>query len=355
MKENIILNFSDLLILTPNGYEPFWALSKARGPGVKLTFEDGTEESFSIDHTFVKGGVRIPVTLLDVGDTIFGRKIVKVEDVEDVFIGPYGIPSKKYFTIDQDGKPREIHHNCELLGSSTTLIPLSVLANQVAEDPVRYEYSYSLAIWEEPDLSFTYVMGVDPATGSGRDFSAIQVIKIVNKNQFEQVASYSADRVSPHEFSKIVWEVSKMYGEARIIIENNGSGALIAEEVWYDFGCTNIINTDPRGIGTKATHKSKMEACMMLQREFERGSLKVRDESTLKELRSFEEVAPNKFSAPSGQHDDLVSALYWAIYCLHQPEIGLDDMDESSFGEGARSRNDEEVGPRILGEDDFWL
>ena len=64
----------------------------------------------------------------------------------------------------------------------------------------------------------------------------------------------------------------------------------------------------------------------MLQREVNRDSLVIRDSATLKELTTFAEVSPNVFKATPGNHDDLVSALYWAIYAVFQPEIDLDNL-----------------------------
>ena len=43
-------------------------------------------------------------------------------------------------------------------------------------------------------------------------------------------------------------------------------------------------------------------------------------------MTTFIEVSPNVFKATACSHDDLVSALYWAVYAIFQPEIDLDNL-----------------------------
>ena len=52
----------------------------------------------------------------------------------------------------------------------------------------------------------------------------------------------------------------------------------------------------------------------------------IHDEETISQLGRFEEVTPNNFRGAKGTHDDLVSSLYWAVYCLNQPQIDLEGV-----------------------------
>lgn len=324
---SIIKNNSGLEIMTTNGtYEPFWGLIEKESHGWLLKLEDGRELSYSDGHRFMIDGWEVYVESLSVGDEVAGSKIVEIREVTDTFYGPYSVRGHEYATVDSSGAPVQGHHNCEFIGSSTTLVDLDKLSKLFPTEPKEFKYGYMCSIWEEPIPGCMYVMGVDTATGSGLDFSAIQILKLVSRDKFEQVCTFHDDKTLPGKFSQIVKDLSEWYNDAQIIIENNGPGGKVAEELWYTLDCQNVINTDPHGIGTNANKASKLEACLLLQKEVNRDSLVLRDSATLKELTTFSEVSPNVFKAMPGTHDDLVSALYWAVYATIQPEIDLDNL-----------------------------
>jgi hypothetical protein len=70
---------------------------------------------------------------------------------------------------------------------------------------------------------------------------------------------------------------------------------------------------------------SKLKACMLLRKDLEDRKLKLNDKETIYQLTRFEEVSPNVFRGQKKSNDDLVSALYWAVFCLHQPQIDLEN------------------------------
>lgn len=217
-----------------------------------------------------------------------------------------------------------IHYNCSFIGSTATLIDGEVLKKLIPVDPLRTEDNYHLSIYEDPIPGALYVMGVDSSTGVGNDYCTIQVIKILNQDLFEEVAVYKNNKIKPYEFAQVIAKLSSRYNEAYMVIENNDCGRQVADELWYNIGCGNILNTDRRGIGTRATSQSKLDACMMLKKALELGKLKLHDEETITQLGRFEEITPNNFRGAKGSHDDLVSSLYWAVYCLNQPQIDLE-------------------------------
>ena len=50
-----------------------------------------------------------------------------------------------------------------------------------------------------------------------------------------------------------------------MVVENNDCGKFVTEELWYNIGCGNVLNTDGKGIGTRATPASKLDACIKLR------------------------------------------------------------------------------------------
>lgn len=257
-------------------------------------------------------------------------KIVEITKLDGMFVySPVDVVGGSYLSEGID------NHNCSFLGSSETLISGECLDKLVSKEPVEYKYGYDMLIYELPVKGCLYVMGVDSAMGNGGDYSAIQVVKVEGKHRFRQVAQYRRNTINADDFAEVVNDISRMYNDAQYIIENNGVGASVAETLFYEIGNDCMISTDKHGdLGTKATKETKLDACRMLKKAMEKGHLEVVDTDTIDELSRFEKVAPDVFRGASGKHDDLVSALYWAVYALSQPEVDLETLkaaDRSSM------------------------
>lgn len=322
---NVIPNLGDIEILTPDGFQPFAALGEFESTGLIVSFEDGSSMNVSEDHLFMLGDKKILAKELSVGDSVEavdGYKVVSsIETAEATkYFGPLAVLGEKYIANGV------VNHNCAFVGSSTTLVDPAALDKMKPQDPVAFKYNYALSIFEEPDPEGLYVMGVDSANGSGKDYSVVQVLRIFSRDHFEQVAVYSDNKVPPGKFSCIIQFISQYYNNASIIIENNEVGRIVADECWYTLGLETIINTDQHGIGTRATKSSKLDGCQGLKKAIEEEVLIVKDAETIHQLARFEEVAPNVFKGPRNSHDDHVMALVWAVYCTAQPEIDLDHV-----------------------------
>lgn len=260
-------------------------------------------------------------------------RVEKLESVgERMVYTPVEVEGEKYVS----GEGNVVGHNCSFLGSSSTLIDGEWLDKMLARDPVEWKYGYDMAVYERPKEGFHYVMGVDTAMGNGGDYSVVQVLKIVGKERFEQVAVYRRNTIQADDFAEIVASISDWYFGAQYIVENNDVGRGVAEKLYYDLGSPGMISTDSRGsLGTRADRGTKLEACKTLKKMIEKEMLLIIDGNTIDELSRFEEVTPNVFKAQKGKHDDCVSALYWACYCLLQPEVGVEGMDEGFIPGGS--------------------
>lgn len=194
-------------------------------------------------------------------------------------------------------------------------------------EPVQFKYGYDLKIWELPQPGALYVIGVDSASGTGKDYAVMQVLRIYSAKKIVQVATYANNLIDAEHFAAVVADIDRFYNEAPMIIENNEIGKLVADSVWYEHDCGNILNTDHNGkIGTRATKTSKLDACIELKRLIENDILTLNDSDTIKQLSRFEEVSPNVFKGASSVHDDLVSGLYWACYGTMQPQVDIDSL-----------------------------
>lgn len=312
-------------------YYNFDGFRKTEKDTVEITFTNGIKKISSIDHIFYIKDQEVAAKDLRKGDILddilddiynFVVESIKPHKYNSIVYTPLEIESDNIYATS-DGL---INKNCHFLGSISTLINPDFLEKMIPVEPLEFKYGYKLKIWELPEKDAMYVLGVDSATGTGKDDAVIQVLKIVSKDRFEQVAVFADNMIDAETFAETCVEISKWYNDGMMIVENNEIGKTVADKIWFEHGCGNILNTDNNGkIGTRATKTSKLDACIELKRQVEKNILLIRDSDTIKQLSRYEEVAPNIFRGAKGVHDDLVSGLYWACYGTMQPQIDLEN------------------------------
>ena len=249
----------------------------------------------------------------------------------------------------------------EFIGSTNTLISpdcLSVILSQDTE-PKQRDLNRRLKIWKKPEEGASYVLGCDPAKGTGENYSAIQVIRVdsIVPVKMDQVAVFHDNMTDVYDFANIIRKLAIYYNEAYVLVENNGEGSSVCNRLWWDLEYEHLVNSGSKqntlGIRSTGGEKTgtKPKAVLLLKKLIEDGSLKLHDVSTLMELGSYIEENGKFFGKDTG--DDLVSALFWGTYIL---EMNMFD-DKYQFVE---KKEDEDVWG-VLGDiDDFiedwtWL
>lgn len=320
-----------MLIKVKDKFVPFEGFSKKVAETIRVVFDNCTADC-SADHRFVlENGREIYASELKPG-----MRLVNTEKGGSTVVSTLDTGKKTVYTpVNVDGGLYSgpsglVSHNCSFIGSSPTLVSSTCIEGLMETEPVETLYEdLSLNIYLKPRPDRLYVMGVDCASGVGNDYACVQVIEVRGRNEMEQAAVYRSNTVGIGEFSRIVDDICKRYNNAYYILENNDVGKQVAEELWYTLENMYLINTEKagHGLGTKADKRSKLDACMELKRVMDAGILKIHDAVTIKEISTFEEqTTANVFKASKGNHDDTVSALYWAVYATMQPEIDLDHI-----------------------------
>lgn len=243
-------------------------------------------------------------------------------------------------------------YGCKFLGSSNTLIEPDSLERINVQEPVDTKYGGAMAIYEAPIKGEQYIMGVDSAKGNGSDYSTIQVLKIVSSSEIYQVATYRNNMISPDNFSQLAIGISTYYNKAYMMVESNDIGELVVNKIWYDYECDRLINCDSKGLGIRATRKSKLAGNLLLKKYIENGWLDIKDRRTLYELSRYEEISPNVFhAAGQNEHDDCVTSLIWAIYYTTTDFYESGDMNFNKTID-SKYRIDETDMPVFIGDTD---
>lgn len=244
---------------------------------------------------------------------------------------------------------------CEFINANDTLIDSIYLTSLKAHKPILKE---GLLKWYNPiEANKVYCFALDPSTGVGKDYAAIQVFSLPDMEQVCEWADRKANvRQQLEVMRRLQWrfykEMRNMYnqiGEPELFwsFENNAIGEATLQ-VLQDTGEEHFPATlcnEPRRSGLhlryrrgfQTTQKTKIAACLKLKSLIERGTMKVHSEELIKELNNF--IASGmSFKGADGTHDDLVDALLILCRILihiqtHIPEVaeniheGLDADD----------------------------
>lgn len=206
--------------------------------------------------------------------------------------------------------------------------------------PERDDYFYwngRLLVFEYPDPTCRYVVGLDPAKGMGADRGVVQVIKVgTTEYSTEQVAEFASDRHGPVELAEIAAAIGRMYcgveDEALAIVELNsaGGGNTSQTDMRFKWGYNNLYlrknenNVDvtyARQFGWQSTPGKRRNLVFRGIQAFNSGELLVNSPHLIEEMRDFRpEMNDAIAAAASGKHDDRVMALFMAYLAAHEDE-----------------------------------
>lgn len=166
---------------------------------------------------------------------------------------------------------------------------------------------------EQPIKGINYAIGVDVASGIGKDYSSIFVL---SQKTGDPVYVYRSNLISPTELAKLIAHISALYGRAKTLVESNNWGHTVINELEH-LGFNNFYKVN--GKHWETTSSSKVQMHEQLKEAIRRTYIGVLDEITLTELKGL--VVTNSSRAPESQrtasgHGDNVIALGLAYQCL---------------------------------------
>ncbi|QAU04493.1 putative terminase [Vibrio phage Va1] len=298
------------LISTKSGYSHFMNIANnGSKETLKFTFDDRTIE-VSKKHKFFGPRGEIMAQDLVVGQMVETKNgletIVNIETGENEV---YDVIDSEDHTYYGNGV---LNHNCNFLGSSSTLISAEKLSQMTSQECEEIRDG-KLKIYQYPVKGHQYIMTVDAAK-DGTDFFAVQVVDITDFN-FKQVAAaqLQIDYLLMPEF---INEWAEMYNNPYLIIENNeGAGQSIADQMRNDYEYENLHydkdvgrNRKKKYPGFRTTPKTRKQILQTLKLFIENDKLEVVDRATIQEFFQFI-LINNKYQADEGAHDDMIMSL----------------------------------------------
>ena len=220
---------------------------------------------------------------------------------------------------------------CEFLGSVDTLIAPSKLRAMVYEDPLTS--NKGLDVYEHPEKDHNYMMTVDVARGTGKDYSAFIVVDITTF-PYKLVAKYRDNDIKPILFPSIIDKVARAYNNSYVLVEVNDIGEQVSNMLHFDLEYSNLLMCAMRGragqlvgqgfsgkksqLGVKMSKNVKKVGCSNLKTIIEDDKIIIKDYDVISELTTF--IQRNQsFEAEDGCNDDLAMCLVILSWLIVQP------------------------------------
>lgn len=320
----LALNTMGWKIKSDTGYVDFEGVSTM---GMKqlyeVAFDDGTSIEVTSKHRFfTMDGRDIQVRELSPGLEVIGSTEKIIASIEPTTTEQtYDIIESENHTYIANGV---LCHNCVFLSSDALLINSLFLANLtgVVEKYFPMKTIKDVVFWDDIKPAETYLVGVDPATGNGEDFS---VITIFHFPSLVQVGEYRSNTMSTNDLygilKNILLYMEKVQSTIYFSIENNGVGEGVISLYEADEkppATSEFVSEEGKGKrGMTTTSRTKMRACVNLKEMLEKNNLHIKSRILLAELKSYVRTR-GAYAAQIGSTDDCVAAVLIIIRLVEE-------------------------------------
>jgi hypothetical protein len=180
--------------------------------------------------------------------------------------------------------------------------------------PTRLDAYHCNSLSTHPRPGYHYVVGADPAGGTGHDDSAMVVFCC---ETWEQTLEFFNNRINPVEFARLLARTGAMYNQAYIVSEANNHGLAVLGWLRENYDKALLYkhklgtaNAQPK-YGWQNTKTTKHMLVGTMQEHL--GELTLYGKQTVAELEGFREVEEGKME---GKSDNLVIATGLALLGL---------------------------------------
>lgn len=218
---------------------------------------------------------------------------------------------------------------CQFIGSASTLISPTKLANLTFIHPIRKQEEVDF--YEEPKVGHKYLITADCARGLRLDYSAFVVIDTTNV-PYKLVAKFRSNTVTPMIFPQFLSNIGHFYNEAQILVEANDVGGSVVSTLYSEYEYENVLKTVSRGragwvlgegkeakLGVTTSASVKTKGCSNFKSLIETDKLVIEDYETYVEMTTFTRKSDGQgasFAAEPGTNDDLVMCLVLFSWCV---------------------------------------
>lgn len=186
-----------------------------------------------------------------------------------------------------------------------------------------------ITFYKLPSPNTIYLVGMDAATGTGSDYTTIEVFEFPSLDQVAEFRSNTTSSVTAYHILKKLLRIFEKQGSTVYFsVEANGVGEAIIALYEADDNPPDtaefVSETGQNRRGMTTTGKSKIKACLALKEMVERNSINIKSRLLVGEMKQFVRKGAS-YTANIGSSDDLIMASVIAIRLLE--EISSFDQD----------------------------
>lgn len=236
---------------------------------------------------------------------------------------------------------------CQFIETGESAIAGSILDRwrKIRKPPIATLDNGHYLVWEPPNPTHVYSIGVDVSEGVGEAASCAQVLDITDLTNIRQVACYHDRLIDPHFFAEKLNKIANQWGRPYMAIERNNAGGQVIDGMYHTFGYNKFINyTTTSGskdrFGVYAHTSTKYKGVSNMRYWVNTlDCLDVNDIGLIQELETFIRRPNGIWKKKDGRniYDDRVDAFFWALLCL-ETEICQEYYDIVSYDERGKPK-----------------
>jgi len=200
------------------------------------------------------------------------------------------------------------------------------------KEPVWVSDDKEYHVYEYPDQTKLYVVGVDVGEGIGRAASVAQILDVTDLQNVKQVAVYGSSKIEPYHFANKLSTIGQSWGLPPILIERNNCGAQVIDALYYKQKYEKIVSyskiseqdkyNKTRHLGVLSHTNIRFDGVQNMRYWINHlQTVHVNDPQTISEFETFIKFPNGTYRKRNNNfYDDRVMSLVWALFIL-EPEI----------------------------------
>ena len=196
------------------------------------------------------------------------------------------------------------------------------------KEPIWTSSDGEYIIYEYPNPSNLYVVGVDVGEGIGRAASVAQILDVTDLQNIKQVAVYGSTTIEPYHFANKLSTIGQSWGLPPILIERNNCGAQTIDALFHNHNYEKIVSYSKiseqdkynrtRNLGVLSHTNIKFDGIQNMRYWINHlQCVHINDPTTISEFETFVRFPNGVFRKKSDNFfDDRVMALVWALFIL---------------------------------------
>ena len=225
------------------------------------------------------------------------------------------------------------------------------------KEPIWSSEDGTYIVFEPPNPSRMYAIGVDVGEGIGRAASVAQILDVTDLKQIEQVAIYTSPVIEPFHFANKLKTIAESWGIPPMLIERNNCGAQVIDALHYTHQYEKIVGhskvsekdryNKTRCLGVLSHHNIKFDGIQNMRYWINHlQCVKINDSATISEFETFVRFPHGVFKKRNDSFfDDRVMSLVWALFIL-EPTICEQYFQIDNF--------DNQQKPAAISNNNYW-